>query len=127
MAALVISISSNLSDESVRSSIPRVIFIGSISVKVLVAPEVRAAAVASLIGVHELDSHSSIEADPSESSLPPVSVAPMRSRVASRSSSPTTFTLEIPTAPLPPAPSAIVAPSTNIISPVDAPPRIRRR
>ncbi|GJS16728.1 hypothetical protein Tco_0411200 [Tanacetum coccineum] len=34
---------------------------------------------------------------------------------------------EIPTAPIPPAPSAVVAPSTDIISPVDAPPGIRRR
>ncbi|GKE08314.1 hypothetical protein Tco_1411865, partial [Tanacetum coccineum] len=44
-----------------------------------------------------------------------------RSRVASRSSSPTTSTLEIPTAPVLPVPSAVVAPSTDIISPVDAP------
>ncbi|GKF95252.1 hypothetical protein Tco_0287987 [Tanacetum coccineum] len=35
------------------------------------------AAVASPAGVLELDSHSSSKADPSESSLPPVSVAPM--------------------------------------------------
>ncbi|GKB44851.1 hypothetical protein Tco_0889793 [Tanacetum coccineum] len=118
------------------------------------------AAIASPAGVLELDTHSSSEADPSESSLPLISVAPMvspflcsddsesdtemperhvsptphdvmltrwRSRVASRSSLPTTFTLEIPTAPFPPAPSAIVTPSTDIISPVDAPPGIRRR
>nr|GEY33437.1 hypothetical protein [Tanacetum cinerariifolium] len=39
MAALVISISLDLSDESVGSSIPRVILIGFISVKVPVAPE----------------------------------------------------------------------------------------
>ncbi|GKB55204.1 hypothetical protein Tco_0905957 [Tanacetum coccineum] len=50
-----------------------------------------------------------------------------RSRVASRSSSPTTSTPEIPTAPILPAPSAVVAPSTDIISLVDAPPEIRRR
>nr|GEZ66298.1 hypothetical protein [Tanacetum cinerariifolium] len=37
----------------------------------------RAAAVASPAGVLELDTHSSSEADPSESSPPPVSVAPM--------------------------------------------------
>ncbi|GJV84561.1 hypothetical protein Tco_1524459 [Tanacetum coccineum] len=110
--------------------------------------------------VHDLDTHSSLEADPSESSLPPVSVAPMvspflcsddsesdtemperhvsptphdamltrwRSRVASRSSSPTTSTPKIPTAPIPPTPSDVVAPSTDIISPVDAPLGIRRR
>nr|GEU64077.1 putative reverse transcriptase domain-containing protein [Tanacetum cinerariifolium] len=71
--------------------------------------------------VLELDTHSSSEANPSESSLP------LRSRVASRSLSPTTSTPEIPTAPIVPAPSVVVAPSTDIISPVDAPPRIRWR
>ncbi|GJT86245.1 putative reverse transcriptase domain-containing protein [Tanacetum coccineum] len=100
--------------------------------KVPVTPEVGAAAVASPTEELELDTHSSSEADPSESSLPPVSIAPMvlpflcsydlesdiemperrvspiphdailtrwRSRVASRSSSPTTSTPEIPTTP----------------------------
>ncbi|GJS88249.1 hypothetical protein Tco_0770885 [Tanacetum coccineum] len=143
MAALVISISLDVSVKSVRSSFPRVILIGSISVEVLVTPEVGAAAVASPARVLELDTHSSLEADPSESSPPPVSVAPMvspflcsddsesdtemperhvsptphdamltrwRSRVASRSSSPTISTSEIPTAPILPAPSAIDIP-----------------
>ncbi|GJR03910.1 hypothetical protein Tco_0526894 [Tanacetum coccineum] len=160
MAALVIFISSDSSDESVGSSIPRVILIGSIPVEVPVASEVGAAAVTSPVGVLELDIHSSSKVDPSESSLPPVPVAPMvspflcsddsesdtellerhvshtphdvmlarwRSRVASRSSSPTTSTSEIHTPPIPPAPPAIVAPSTDIISPVDAPPGIHRR
>ncbi|GJS81584.1 hypothetical protein Tco_0748125 [Tanacetum coccineum] len=77
MAALVISISSDVSVESVGSSFPRVILIGSISVEVSVAPVVGAAAVASPAGVLELDTHSSLEADPSESSPPPVSIAPM--------------------------------------------------
>ncbi|GKB24811.1 hypothetical protein Tco_0864212 [Tanacetum coccineum] len=77
MAAPVISISSDVSVESVGSSFPRVILIGSISVEVPVAPEVGAAVVASPAGVLELDTHSSSEADPSESSPPPVSVAPM--------------------------------------------------
>ncbi|GJT50994.1 hypothetical protein Tco_0977151 [Tanacetum coccineum] len=54
-----------------------VILIGSISVEVLVAPEVGAAAVASPAGVLKLDTHSSLEADPSESSPPPISIAPM--------------------------------------------------
>ncbi|GJW74690.1 hypothetical protein Tco_0134060, partial [Tanacetum coccineum] len=160
MAAPVISISSNVSFESVGSSFPRVILIGSISVEVTVAPEVGAAAVASPARVLELDTHSSLEADPSESSPPPVSVAPMvlpflcsddsesdteiperhvsptpheamltrwRSRVALRSSSPTT-TPEIPTAPILPAPSAIVAPSSEFpLVHVVAPPRIRQR
>nr|GFA66380.1 hypothetical protein [Tanacetum cinerariifolium] len=48
-----------------------------------------------------------------------------RSRVASRSSLPTTSTLEFPTAPIPPAPSAVVVPSSDIISHVDAPLEIR--
>ncbi|GKA14667.1 hypothetical protein Tco_0694313, partial [Tanacetum coccineum] len=39
-----------------------------------------------------------------------------RSRVASRSSSPTTSTLEIPTAPILPTPSAIVAPSFEALT-----------
>ncbi|GKC20759.1 hypothetical protein Tco_1022909 [Tanacetum coccineum] len=115
MAAPFISVSSDLLDESVGSSIP----------------------------VFELDTNSSSEVDPSESSLPHVSVAPMvspflclddlnsdteipkrhvsstphdamlarwRSRVASRSLPPTTSTLKIPIAPIPPAPSAIDIP-----------------
>ncbi|GKE89914.1 hypothetical protein Tco_1567389, partial [Tanacetum coccineum] len=113
---------------------------------VLVASEVGAAAVASPVEVLELDTHSSSKADPSESSPPPVSIAPMvspllcsdnsesdteiperhvsptpheamltrwRSRVALLSSSPTNSTPEIPTAPILPAPSAIVAPSSE--------------
>ncbi|GJY66442.1 reverse transcriptase domain-containing protein [Tanacetum coccineum] len=77
MAAPVISISLDLSDESVGSSIPRVILISSISIEVLVASEVGEAVVASPTGVRELDTHSSSEADPLESSPPPVSVAPI--------------------------------------------------
>ncbi|GKG41328.1 hypothetical protein Tco_0470540, partial [Tanacetum coccineum] len=50
-----------------------------------------------------------------------------RSTVASRSLSPTTSTSEFPTAPILPAPPAIVAPSTDIILPIDAPPGVRRR
>nr|GEV41237.1 hypothetical protein [Tanacetum cinerariifolium] len=77
MAALFIFISLDVLVESVRSFFPRVILIGSISIEVPVALEVGAAAVASPVGVLELDTHSSSEADPSESSPPPVSVAPM--------------------------------------------------
>ncbi|GKA27321.1 hypothetical protein Tco_0713489 [Tanacetum coccineum] len=146
MAASVISISSDVLVESMGSSFPRVILIGSISVEVLVAPDVGAAAVSSHAKVLELDTHSLSEVDPLESSPPPVSVAPMVlpfpcsddsksetempkrhvsptphdvmltkwwSRVASRSSSPTTSTPEIPTTPILPAPSAIVAPSSE--------------
>ncbi|GJR31266.1 putative reverse transcriptase domain-containing protein [Tanacetum coccineum] len=77
MAAPVIFISLDVSVESVGSSFSRVILIGSIYVEVPVVPEVGADAVASHAGVLELDTHSSSEADPSESSPPPVSVAPM--------------------------------------------------
>nr|GEW05012.1 hypothetical protein [Tanacetum cinerariifolium] len=77
MAASVISISSDVSVESVGSFFLRVILIGSISVEVPVAPELEAATVASLAEVLELDTHSSSEGDPLESSPPPVSVAPM--------------------------------------------------
>nr|GEX04606.1 reverse transcriptase domain-containing protein [Tanacetum cinerariifolium] len=77
MEAAIISISSKVSIKSVGSSFPRVILIGSIFVEVLVAPKVGTAAVASPTGVLELDTHSSSKADPSESSLPHVSVAPM--------------------------------------------------
>ncbi|GKB93562.1 hypothetical protein Tco_0979699 [Tanacetum coccineum] len=129
MADLVISISLDVSVESVGSSFPRVILIGSISVEVPVAPEVGAAVVASPAGVLELDTYSSSEVDPSKSSPPLISIAPMvspflwRSRVALRSSSPTTSTLEIPTAPILPAPSAIVAPSSEFpLAYVVAPP-----
>ncbi|GKF22780.1 hypothetical protein Tco_0075102, partial [Tanacetum coccineum] len=137
----------DVSVESVGSYFPRVILIGSISVEVSVAPEVGAAAVALPARVLELDTHSSSEADPSESSLPPVSVAPTvspflcsptptikiperhvsptphedmltrwRSRVALRSSSPTTHIPEIHTAFILPAPSAIVAPSSEALT-----------
>ncbi|GKF39422.1 hypothetical protein Tco_0119483, partial [Tanacetum coccineum] len=92
---------------------------------VLIVPEVGAAAVASPAGVLELDTHSLSEANPSESSLPPVSVAPMvlpflcsnnlesDTEIPKRHVSPTTSTLEIPTAPILPAPPAIVAPSSE--------------
>ncbi|GJY04825.1 hypothetical protein Tco_0370765 [Tanacetum coccineum] len=130
MAAPVISISSDLSDESVGSSILRVILIGSISVEVLVAPKVGAAAVASPVGVLELDTHSSSEADPSKSSPPLVYVALMVSPFLCSDDSESDTELperHIPIAPLPPTPSAIVALSTDIISPVNAPPGVRRR
>ncbi|GJW53842.1 retrovirus-related pol polyprotein from transposon TNT 1-94, partial [Tanacetum coccineum] len=140
MAAPVISISSDVSVESVGSSFPRVILIGSISVEVPVTPEVGADVVSSPAGVLELDTHSSLEADPSESSPPPISVAPMVSpflcsddsesdtEIPERHVSPTTSIPEIPTAPILPAPSAIVAPSSEYpLAPVVAPPGIRRQ
>ncbi|GKC71240.1 hypothetical protein Tco_1117123 [Tanacetum coccineum] len=140
MAAPVISISSDVSVESVGSSFSRVILIDSIFVEVSVAPEVGAAAVASPAGVLELDTHSSSEADPSESSPPPVSVAPMVSpflcsndsesdtEIPERHVSPTTYTLEIPTAPILPLPSTTVEPSSEyLIAPVVSLPGIHRR
>nr|GFD47683.1 hypothetical protein [Tanacetum cinerariifolium] len=77
MATSVISISLDVLVESVGSSLPRVILIGFISVEVPVALEVGAAVVASPAGVLKLDTHLSLEAEPSESSPPPVPVAPM--------------------------------------------------
>nr|GEV46413.1 reverse transcriptase domain-containing protein [Tanacetum cinerariifolium] len=56
--------------KSMGSSFPRVILLGSISVEVPVTPEVRAAAVASPAEVLKLDTYSSLEAVPSESSPP---------------------------------------------------------
>ncbi|GKD21085.1 hypothetical protein Tco_1222788, partial [Tanacetum coccineum] len=105
-----------------------------------VAPEVRAAAVASPAEVLELDTHSSSEADPSESSPPPVFVAPIVSpflcsgnsesdtEIPERHVSPTTSIPEILTALILPAPSAIVAPSSDYpLAPVVAPPGIHQR
>ncbi|GJU48152.1 hypothetical protein Tco_1217707 [Tanacetum coccineum] len=84
MAALIISISFDSSDESVGYVMPRVILFGTILTEVPVvpadlhvAPEVSAATVAAPTGVLELESHSSSETGPSESPIPPVPVAPM--------------------------------------------------
>nr|GEV12357.1 zinc finger, CCHC-type [Tanacetum cinerariifolium] len=103
MAAPVISISSDLSDESVGSSILRVILID------------------------DSGSDTKIPKRHVSSTLHDAMLARWWSRVASRSSSPITSTLEFPNAPIPPSPSTIVTPSTEIISPVDAPPGVRRR
>ncbi|GKG51102.1 hypothetical protein Tco_0539226, partial [Tanacetum coccineum] len=96
----------------------------------MVEPEVGAAAIASPAGVLKLDTHSSSEVNLSESSPPPVSVAPMVSpflcsndsesdpEMPERHVSPTTY----------PALSAIVAPSSEfLLAPVVAPPGICRR
>ncbi|GKA38470.1 putative reverse transcriptase domain-containing protein [Tanacetum coccineum] len=105
-----------------------------------VAPEVRAPAVASPAEVLELDTHSLSEADPSESSPPPIYVAPMVSpflcsdnsesdtKIPERHVSFTTSFPEIPTTLILPAPSAIVAPSSDYpLAPVVAPPGIHQR
>ncbi|GKC79322.1 hypothetical protein Tco_1130096 [Tanacetum coccineum] len=138
MEAPVISISLDVSVESVGSLFPRVILLDSIFVNVPVAQEV--GVVASPAGVLELDTHSSLKVDPSESSPPPASVALMVSpflcsddsesdtEMPERHVSPTTSTPKIPTTPILPAPSAIVAPSSEFpLAPVVAPLGIRRR
>nr|GEY78355.1 hypothetical protein [Tanacetum cinerariifolium] len=122
MAALVISISLDVSVKSVGSSFSRVILIGFNSVEVPVAPEVGTAAVASPAGVLELDTYSSIEADPSKSSPPPMFVAPMVSPFCVQTIQ------KNPTAPILPAPSTIVAPSSEFsLASVVSPPEIRQR
>ncbi|GJY34705.1 reverse transcriptase domain-containing protein [Tanacetum coccineum] len=72
------------SDESVGSSISRVILFGSIPIEVPVVsadlsatPKVGAAVVASPAGLLELDTHSPSESGPSEGLLPSVPIAPM--------------------------------------------------
>ncbi|GKF12464.1 hypothetical protein Tco_0050390 [Tanacetum coccineum] len=118
MTTLVISISSDVSAESVESYFPRVILIGSISVEIPVALEESSD-----------DSESDTEIPEGHVSPTPhdVMLTRWRSRVASRSSSPTTSTLEIPTAPILPPPSAIIAPSSEFpLAPVVAPPGIRQ-
>ncbi|GJR96874.1 hypothetical protein Tco_0269048 [Tanacetum coccineum] len=105
----------------------------SISIEVPVAPKVGAAVVVLPAGVLELDTRSSSEADPSESSPPPVFVAPMvlpflcsddsesDTDIPKRYVSPTTSTPEIPTAPVLPAPSDVVAPSSEFPLALDIP------
>ncbi|GKC94072.1 hypothetical protein Tco_1159514, partial [Tanacetum coccineum] len=97
--------------------------------------KVGAAAVASPVRVLKLDTHSLSKAGPSESSPPPVSVAPMvlpflcsddsesDTEIPERHVSPTTSITEIPTTPILPTPSAVVAPSFEFpLAPIDAPP-----
>nr|GEU38504.1 hypothetical protein [Tanacetum cinerariifolium] len=103
MAAPVLSVSSDVSVESVRSSFSRVILIGSISVKVPVAPEVGAAAVASPAGSDTKIPERHVSPTPHDTML-----TRWMSRAALRSSSPITSIPEIPTALILPAPSAIV-------------------
>ncbi|GKC59127.1 hypothetical protein Tco_1086725 [Tanacetum coccineum] len=90
MAAPVISISSDSSEESVGSHAPRVILFGAIPATVpvilevlivpvdpLVAPEVGAVFVTSPAGVLDLVDYSSSASDPSEDSLPPAQELPL--------------------------------------------------
>ncbi|GJV00390.1 hypothetical protein Tco_1329660 [Tanacetum coccineum] len=123
MAAPIISISSDSSEESVGSHAPRVILFGAIPAIIpiipevpivpadpIVAPEVGTVSVVSPTGVLDLvDYSSSSDSDPSEDSLPPVPDLPLVS--PSGSSSHDTL------APL----------SEFPLAPIVAPPRIRRR
>ncbi|GJZ54159.1 putative reverse transcriptase domain-containing protein [Tanacetum coccineum] len=94
MAAPVIPISSDSSEESVGSHVPRVILFGAIPAIIpvipevpaevpivpadpLVAPEVGAVSVTSPTGVLDLVDYSSSDSDPSEDSLPPAPELPL--------------------------------------------------
>ncbi|GKE56883.1 hypothetical protein Tco_1496068, partial [Tanacetum coccineum] len=103
MAALAIIISSDSSDEKT----PVVSPVASLVKTTIVAPPT---------GLRDLIPYSDSDFDSPDDRASP------KSKVASRrSSSPTTSTAEIPTAPIPPAPS------TDIILLVDAPLGIHRR
>ncbi|GKE75851.1 hypothetical protein Tco_1537892 [Tanacetum coccineum] len=94
MAASVIPISLDSSEESVGSHVPRMILFGTIPVIIpvipvvldevpivhvdpLVAPEVGAVSITSPVGVLDLVDYSSSNFDPSEDSLPPAPELPM--------------------------------------------------
>nr|GEX19335.1 hypothetical protein [Tanacetum cinerariifolium] len=125
MAALVISISSDVSVKSVRSFFPRVILIGSIYVEVSVAQNVGAATVASSVRVFELELDTKIPKRHASPTPHDAMLNRWRSRVSLRSSSPTTSTPEIHTDPILPIPSTIVAPSSEfLLALVVAPPEI---
>ncbi|GKE66773.1 hypothetical protein Tco_1520934, partial [Tanacetum coccineum] len=138
MAALVIPISSNSSEESVGSYVLRVILFGAIPAIItvipevpaevpiipadpLVAPEVGAISVTSPTEVLDLVDYSSSDSNPSKDSLPPAPelplVSPWRDRVTSRTSSPSGSSSHDTFAPS----------SEFYVAPVVAPPRIRRR
>ncbi|GJZ63161.1 hypothetical protein Tco_0619582 [Tanacetum coccineum] len=142
MAAPVISISSDSSDESVGSVMPRVILfstiltdIPAITADFPIASDVRAAAVTSPAGVLELESHSSPETIAVlperhvSSATYNAMVGRWRGRVMSRLSAPSesssffASSTEIPIVSPLPAPSTFVIPATDIISPINAPPR----
>ncbi|GJY08864.1 putative reverse transcriptase domain-containing protein [Tanacetum coccineum] len=154
MVAPIISISSDSSEDSVGSHAPRVIFFGAIRAIIhvipevlivpsdlIVAPEVGTVSVVSPTEVLDLvDYSSSSNSDPSEDSLPPVPnlllVLPFLcsddsesdTEIPERHVSPTTSIPKIPTAPILPAPSVVVAPSSEYpLAPVVAPPGIHRR
>ncbi|GJY40939.1 hypothetical protein Tco_0428209 [Tanacetum coccineum] len=121
MAAPIISNSSDVSVESVGSSLSRVILIDSISVEVLVALEFTtsisvAPMVSPFLCLNDLESDTEIL----ERHVSPTPHGAMltrwRVKVALRSSSPTTSIPKIPTAPILPAPSAIVVLSSEALT-----------
>nr|GEX78522.1 hypothetical protein [Tanacetum cinerariifolium] len=145
MEAPVISISSDSSDESVGSVMPWVILFSTILTEVPVvpadlpvAPEVRAAVIASPAGVLELESHSSSETGLSESLLRPLPVAPTVSPFMCSYDSESEPAVVLPKRHVSSTahdamvgrwrtPSAFITPATDIISPIDAPPGFSRR
>ncbi|GJZ05747.1 hypothetical protein Tco_0539540 [Tanacetum coccineum] len=144
MAAPVISISSDSSEESVGSHVPRVILFGTIPTSIpvipvvpvevpivpadpLVAPEVGAVSVISPTGVLDLvDYSSSSDSDPSEDSLPVAPELPLVSPFLCSDDSEADSESE--PAEQRPKRHESLAPSFEFpLAPVVAPPGIRRR
>ncbi|GJU65182.1 hypothetical protein Tco_1247017 [Tanacetum coccineum] len=131
MANPIILISSDSSEDSVGSHVPRVILFGAIPAVIpvilvvpaevpivpadpLVAPEVGAVPVTSPTGVLDLVDYSSSDSDPSKDSLPPASELSLRDRVASRPSSPSGSSSHDTFAPSSKFPIALVIASPGI-------------
>ncbi|GJX98261.1 hypothetical protein Tco_0355280, partial [Tanacetum coccineum] len=144
MAAPVISISSDSSDESVGSHVPRVILFGTIPTSIpvipvvpaevpiapadpLVAPEVGAVSVISPTGVLDLvDYSSSSDSDPSEDSLPVAPELPLVSPFLCSDDSEADSESE-PAEQRPERHESLTPSSEFPLAPVVAPPGIRRR
>nr|GEV66650.1 hypothetical protein [Tanacetum cinerariifolium] len=105
--------------ESVGSSFPRVILIGCIFVEVLVSPErgPPSVSIAPMVLPFLCTDDSELDTEMPERHVSPIPHDAMRtrwrSRVASQSSSPTTSNPKIPTTPILPASSTVVAPSSE--------------
>ncbi|GJY55787.1 hypothetical protein Tco_0454902 [Tanacetum coccineum] len=142
MAAPIISISSDTSEESVGSHAPRVILFGAIPAIIpvipevpivpadpIVTPEVGAVSVVSPVGVLDLVDYSpSSDSDPSEDSLPPAPDLPLVSPFLCSDDSEADGESE-PAEQRPVSSSHdTLAPLSEFpLAPVVAPPRIRRR
>ncbi|GJV95472.1 probable alpha,alpha-trehalose-phosphate synthase [UDP-forming] 10 [Tanacetum coccineum] len=140
MAAPVIPISSDSSEESVGSHVPRVILFGAIPAIIhvihgipaevpiipadlVVAPEVGAVFVTSPARVLDLVDYSSSDSDPSEDSLPPAPELPLVSPFLCSDDSEAG-----PSSPSGSSYDDTFAPSSELpVAPVVAPPGIRRR